>query len=112
MGEARRGRGNAKKGKYTSLLELDGPGVPDLLCEAAASAKDVGLNDFSAQLWAKARKLAPLSKCVKTNWGLMHPGQTYEHVHGDWDTFRAFFAAGVTHEVQSHNGPAVRFATK
>merc|ERR1740121_647085 len=90
------------------LLELTGGGVAELLCEAAASAKDAKLADFSKKLWERSLQLAPLSKCVQNNWGLMHPGQEFGKVFSLWDRAYAFVTAGVTHEVGPHHGPAVR----
>lgn len=97
------------KGGGTPLLELEVPGTAELLCEAAASAKDVGLSDFSKKLWKRSMELAPLSKCIQQNWGLIHRGQEFDKVFSLRDKVYAFMSVGVTHEVGSHHGPAVRF---
>lgn len=92
------------------LLELQGPGVSDLWCEASASAKELGLGDLSRQLWLGARGMAPLGTCVKNNWPLLEPGEGYEDHFHMWARFWAFLAAGVTHEIGPHHGPAVRYS--
>jgi len=98
-----------RQGKGKPLLELSGPSVADLLCEAAASAKQLGQEKFSQQLWAKTLRLAPLSKCVKNNWPLMHPGSTFEESHSKWDLVRHLYRVGVPHDIGAHHGPAVRY---
>jgi len=92
------------------LLDLMGTGVAELLCEAAASSKDVGLSDLSQRFWAKAKAVAPLGKCVQNNWPLLHPNEGYEERHDAWARFWKFVSAGVTHETGAHHGPAVRYA--
>merc|ERR1712176_447831 len=95
------------KGK--PLMRLSGPGSPDLWCEAAASAKQLGMEKVSERFWAKAMQHAPLSKCIKNNWPLMHPDTTFEGSHSSWDLVRYVYRTGVPHSVGSHHGPAVRY---
>merc|ERR1712129_55519 len=102
-------RSRPNKRGETPFLDLDGPAAADLFCEGSASAKDVGLKALSSKLWARALEIAPLSKCVRNNWGLLNPGKTFDEVFSQRDQVRAFFSTGMTHEVGSHNGPAVRF---
>jgi len=93
------------------LLEITGMGVAELCCEAAVSALQLGMADFSKKLWARAVELAPLSKCIGTNWELMgFDPKAYLESHSPRARALAFLRAGVSHEAQSHHGPAVRLA--
>mmetsp|Transcript_6568 Transcript_6568/g.8407 ORF Transcript_6568/g.8407 Transcript_6568/m.8407 type:complete len:204 (-) Transcript_6568:164-775(-) len=93
------------------FLEMDGPGVGGLLCEASVSAKNSpGLEDFGDQMWAKALRLAPLSDCVRNNWQIINgESKTYEEAHRYRDKVHMMISGGVQHEVGSHNQPAIRF---
>merc|ERR1719401_3066605 len=95
----------------TPFLQMDGPGVAHLLCEAAVSALNTpGLKDFGDKMWAKAVRLAPLSDCVRNNWQLIYgEPNNYEEKHRKWDKVWAMVTGGVNHEVGSHHVPAVRF---
>merc|ERR1719188_1468791 len=93
------------------FLEMEGPGVGVLLCEAAVSARNTrGLEKFGDKLWEKALRMAPLSECVKNNWAIIY-GETdiYDEKHSPWDKARMLAVGGLQHEVGSHHQPAIRF---
>lgn len=95
-----------------ALLDLEGAGAPELMCESAVSARELGLTALSKKLWARSLELAPLSTCARHNWKLIYPDGNYDAEHTRWARFWAFVAAGVSHEVGSHHFPAVRYAER
>eukprot|EP00929_Paragymnodinium_shiwhaense_P049967 TRINITY_DN25191_c0_g1_i1.p1 TRINITY_DN25191_c0_g1~~TRINITY_DN25191_c0_g1_i1.p1 ORF type:complete len:1054 (-),score=237.33 TRINITY_DN25191_c0_g1_i1:561-3722(-) len=101
----------AKKGGrgILPLLSLEGAGVAGLLCEAAVSARTLGMEAFGDAMWHKALRLGPFSDCIKHNWALVHEGKNYTNVHSTWENVKLLFSGAVQHEVGSHNQPAVRF---
>jgi len=109
--ERKQGRPKAaQQGRPTPLLTLDGIGVGTLLCEAAVSAKNLGMDKFSNDMWAKALRLAPFSNCVSNNWWpFIHKNSNYSDVFTTWRKVQALFEGGAQHELQSHHAPAARF---
>lgn len=91
------------------LLALEGVGAATLFCEAAVSARTVGMEAFGDAMWERAMNEAPFSDCVKNNWGFIHEGSNFSSQRSTWYEVRLLFAGGVQHEVASHNQPAVRF---
>jgi len=99
-----------RRGSELSLLKMKGQGITELWCEAAVSAKQLAMADFSERLWAKALKFGGLSKCIKTNWEMMYTvGDKYDDVYTQWYQLKQLWAGGVTHTMGSHNAPCVRF---
>lgn len=98
-----------RKGRK-ALLNLQGSGTAELLCEASVSAVNLGMEKWGRKMWEKAVKEAPLSKCVGHNWQLMDTSRKYDDVY----TLKAkawwFFTEGrQTHDTMSAGGPGMRF---
>eukprot|EP00929_Paragymnodinium_shiwhaense_P031811 TRINITY_DN17746_c0_g1_i3.p1 TRINITY_DN17746_c0_g1~~TRINITY_DN17746_c0_g1_i3.p1 ORF type:complete len:736 (-),score=177.70 TRINITY_DN17746_c0_g1_i3:82-2289(-) len=103
------------KGDSLALLNLSGPAAANLLCEAAASAKQAGLEAIADKLWEPALRGAPLSDCMKNNWPIMYPKgkqgkqASFDDAHDKWTKIRLMFSGGVNHQVTPHNSPGIRF---
>jgi tetratricopeptide (TPR) repeat protein len=100
---------NGKKDRPTALLALKGVGAPGLLCEAAVSARSLGMEAFGDAMWKRALQQAPFSDCIKNNWGLIHEGSNFTGTRTVWDQVGLLLAGGVQHDVAGHNEPSVRF---
>lgn len=97
-----------------SILEMMGPGVGLLMCEAAVAAKTGGNQELSQKLWARARQLVPLGQCVKNNWPIMNDESTaedssYDQHYTRWAKVWMMLAGGVNLELTPHHQANARF---
>jgi len=107
-------RSRDSKGKEKSILEMIGPGVGLLMCEAAVAAKTGGNQELSQKLWARARQLVPLGQCVKNNWPIMNDeskpeDSSYDQHYTRWAKVWMMVAGGVNLELTPHHQANARF---
>ncbi|CAK9104655.1 unnamed protein product [Durusdinium trenchii] len=109
----RRSRASASS-EEKSILEMTGPGVGLLMCEAAVAAKTGGHTALSERLWARARELAPLGQCVKNNWPIINGESTpeessYDKHYSPWTKVWMVAAGKVSLELAPHHQANARF---
>ncbi|CAJ1397233.1 unnamed protein product [Effrenium voratum] len=106
-------RAKSSKAGELSLLQLKGPGVGTLMCEAAVAAKSGGQAKLALQLWQRAQELAPLGNCVRNNWPIINDERaednSYARQYSTWAKVRMAAAGGVSLEIGPHHLVNVRF---